>query len=228
MARPQIVCYVDRVNGVSGNRRAVADAEVTFTDKDSAAAFSVYAADTGGSALAPPFETNSEGLVVHSSSDTLYADQPRQAVVTATKDSWEKEIELPLIQGSDLGGRELGYAQITATSPNFSTAGSDIAGLSVTVNVGVRPILVRFFTSGVTTASAGQYILLSIWEGATQLQASAVAPGQTNDFVHVYGEVRLAPSAGSHTYKVRGVTETGNATVLAIPTQPAFIQVVEC
>lgn len=121
-------------------------------------------------------------------------------------------------------GIELGYAEITSNA-TFTTV-QDIAGLTTTVTVGTRPIMIEFY--GVVFASvADKYIIGSINEGATQISAGASTPGVTSAFSTLMIRTRIAPSAGPHTYKIRALCQSGTGTIGAAATQPAYISVVE-
>lgn len=217
MARPQIVCYVDRVNGVNGARRALNDAAVTIIDKDSEAAFDIYDSDAGGSPLTPPFTTDDLGLVVHSSSTTLYADRPRQAVVTAESGAFTKEIELPLLQGQDLGGRVLDKAELT-TSPTSTatfTTWTDIAGMEVTGDGEGRPLTVSFNAAEVNNSGAATKTLVAIREGSTIIKMGVITNPSAGNGASLHIERTLDASVGSRTFKLSltRVAATGTAVI---------------
>jgi hypothetical protein len=138
--------------------------------------------------------------------------------------TWTK-IAASVLQSS---GAELGYAEIT-TPQSTTTTGTyiDIAGLSVTVTVGSRPIVVRAFTPNLghsaVTAFNGY-----IREGSTDLvfgQRAGRGAGEQGEFNI---SRRLAPSAGSHTYKVSMLmVGAGTMSFAAAATAPAYIQVLE-
>jgi len=102
------------------------------------------------------------------------------------------------------GPAELGYAQITSNSANNTTATpADVTGLSITVTVGSRPVILE--AQAETSHSSGStydYKFFCLYEGSTQLgrcihldEGSAAPTTQ-------YIRIRLTPSAGSHSYKV--------------------------
>lgn len=130
----------------------------------------------------------------------------------------------------DTGGRELGYAEITA---NVALTGStaDIPGLSITVTVGARPIKLIFDAQSGQISAAGNFNTLQIVEGPTILTAVQYGVASANTIFPLHREKRLAPSAGVHTYKIQGgVAGTAGATdrLVATATSPAFLQAVEC
>lgn len=123
-------------------------------------------------------------------------------------------------------GVELGYAAVTANVTRTGAGTDDVAGLSVTVTVGFRPIIVRVNALSINNSSASGVGNIQIKEGATVL--AGVNATLTTDYIPVSREARLAPSAGSHTYKITlGQLVTGNTVLTASATDPAFIQVIE-
>ena len=127
---------------------------------------------------------------------------------------------------SDLTARPqgvLGYAQVTANQGGITTA-VDLTGLTVTVTVGSgRRIKVTgdvYYSTTVAGGAAGVYVN----EGASQLaQRTRVTAGTLADASRV--EVVLTPSAGAHTYKLRGSMGSGTGTLEAAATYPAYILV---
>lgn len=128
-------------------------------------------------------------------------------------------------------GTELGYAEITssATSTNTVSPYDDVAGLSVTVTVGTRPILIRAWCSELRHSVAAGRSLILIKEGTTILAYGQVAAsGTASRASNGIAEIRLNPSAGAHTYKVGlGGFDAGTMTVVAFATAPAHIHVTE-
>lgn len=123
-------------------------------------------------------------------------------------------------------GVELGYAEITANHVQTGAGTSDVTGLSVTVNVGARPIKIEFGCTSLANSSGSGLSSISIMEGATVLTSATY--GLTTNTVPIYRAVRLAPSAGSHTYKIAlGQIITGNSTLGAAANSPAYIHVTE-
>ncbi len=126
----------------------------------------------------------------------------------------------------DAGG-QLGYAQVTANQ--VLTAAADLTGLSVTVTVGSgRRIKVTGHVIFDNEVAAANYGILRIMESGTQLNQSIV--GLTNN--GTIGEIHdatattiLTPSAGSHTYNLRGDGNAFNILMTAAATLPAFILV---
>jgi hypothetical protein len=132
---------------------------------------------------------------------------------------------------------ELGYAEITTSQPPSpfinNTSYIDIPGLSVTVTVGSRPILVLVngTVQAITVnATTGGFAVLE--DGTVLDQQSFDLPAAQFQGSPVAMRVRSNPAAGSHTYKVQG--KVGNATNTAwlvaqatAPKQKASIQVLQ-
>jgi hypothetical protein len=181
------------------------DASTAATDAELAAAVSTInaamATDTELASAIAPLATQA-ALDAKSVSDRAYADS--------------------------VGGNvELAYAQIT-TIPPAADAITDVAGLSITVTVGARPILLAVGGQFSVSSSSGLG-QLSIYEGITSLAEASLGPASPVNFnVPLYREIRLSPSAGSHTYKVRiACVLAGKATLGASATAPAYIRAVQ-
>lgn len=131
--------------------------------------------------------------------------------------------------GTQLGARELGYAEITsnATSTDNFGAETDVSGLTVTVTVGSRPIIVCFWGI-VFNTTAGDRAIVYIKEGTTNLVSSSPISSAASQENTLYLKRRLAPSAGSHTYKVMlSRLSAGTATIGSPAGARAHIQVIE-
>lgn len=123
-------------------------------------------------------------------------------------------------------GGTLGHAQVTAVQGPI-TAEVDLTGLTVTVNL---PASRRIKITGMAlfnSTVAGDEVRLLIKEGTTTLQTAIHALSTASAFESLHGSVVLTPSAGSHTYKLSGVRNSGTGTVnmTAAATIPAFILV---
>lgn len=125
-----------------------------------------------------------------------------------------------------LPGGWIGYAEVVASQGSITTE-VDLTSLTVTVTVNTsRRIKITaecMFASTVADDIAGLYI----YEGAARLQerGQLMRPATWNMAVHA--ELILTPTAGSHTYKLRGIRWGGSGTVTmyAAATAPAFILV---
>lgn len=129
------------------------------------------------------------------------------------------------------GGTELGYAEITSNATVTSGVGAaDVAGLSVSVTVASRPIIIKVNGPGLSNDGNGATSGFQIKEGATTFGGQTRLETESSASVKfpVAREIRLAPSAGAHTYKVTIISVTaGTTTLYASATDPCFIQVLE-
>lgn len=133
---------------------------------------------------------------------------------------------LLVAQETAAAGIELGYAETTAALGQTGAGSTDVPGLTLSVTIGSRPVVVRVGASGIYNSSASGITQLKIMEGATTL--AACTSSLTTVVMPAYRDVRLTPTAGAHTYKVQ-LTQliTGNSQMSAGATDPAYIQVLE-
>lgn len=125
---------------------------------------------------------------------------------------------------------ELGYAEVTANQTGITTE-VDLTGLSVTVTVETGR-LVRVSAGGQLrwTSAADPNILMMIKQDGTRVQNIGKVRGPDTGgtaaerALAVEGSVRLAPSAGSHTYNVSLSADVAT-DVQASGFNPAFILV---
>lgn len=106
----------------------------------------------------------------------------------------------------ETGGRELGLAEITATSAVITntTTPQIITGLSKTVTVGARPVVAEFTGQIANAGTATQATTLAIFRDGSQIDAIPVFLPATQFGGHsLTFTTRDAPSAGDHTYDVR-------------------------
>lgn len=123
--------------------------------------------------------------------------------------------------------RELGYTEATAAHNGITTI-TDLNSMTVTVDVPSGAIIlitgyIPQITSSVTTDRAD----LSIREGSTTISTKYIGAHTQGGAGHVMA--RIAPSAGTHTYKLsvaRGVG-TGTISNFADATSKMFIKVDE-
>lgn len=152
-------------------------------------------------------------------------------MVTRLNAAAMEDLEERLSDYADLvaaGGIELGFAQVTSNTTQTGAGVSDVPGLEVTVTVGSRPIVLLLSAQSLVNSSGSGvgYVALQEVTPLTTL-GSCIASGTALP-LPVARRVRLAPSAGSHTYKVVvGQLVTGNTTLQATALDPASIQVVE-
>jgi hypothetical protein len=136
-----------------------------------------------------------------------------------------------LDSGTSYAPQELGYAQITADVTTTSTTMVDATGLSVSVQVGSRPVMVEFWTGeGRTTDTVDKRIIVELYDTTA---SAALAFGIVTCPVSDSGSdlsirARLTPAVGARSYKVRFRTvAAGTATIRASSASPAFIRVYE-
>jgi hypothetical protein len=97
------------------------------------------------------------------------------------------------------------------------------------VTVGVRPILLRFFCAAAGNNTAGSGVVVALYESTTQLQQGNRISSGANNLNALDLSVRLAPSAGEHTYTAEFAAITsGTASVAAGATFPTYLQAWEC
>ncbi len=124
------------------------------------------------------------------------------------------------IQEGQLSGRQLGYAEVTAT-PAAITSTTPVAlslPVSVTIAVGTRPVELAATCRLITNATANAVTVFGIYEGATEIVAEWVYHPTTNVFSGGPANPRrtISPTAGTHTYQVMASVTTGSATVLPV------------
>jgi len=134
--------------------------------------------------------------------------------------------------GITIAGVELGYAESTTTQGSITAAGLanriDVTGLTITITVGTRPIVVEGFVGQATNDTTDRGVGLAIVEGTTVLNVAIVTLSLGTAYGTLNPKVRLAPSAGSHTYKLMTWRIVGGTASLdASATAPNWIQAVE-
>lgn len=120
-------------------------------------------------------------------------------------------------------GYEINYTQITSnaniTDTSEATATALISPGAITFDGG--PVLLHFFGwVAPPTFSASSSVILSLFEGATQItrlaffHADVTSPQNTLTVSAFY---RFTPTAASHTYKITGVVDntTGTPAIIA-------------
>lgn len=121
----------------------------------------------------------------------------------------------------------LGYQEV-ATSQGSITTEVDLTGLSVTVTVPTGGRRIRITAHlGVISSVAGDRVTTHIKEGTTYLSRSIRYIGVASAEEGVEFSSSIVPTAGTHTYKLSMLRETGSGTVsaTAFANNPAFILV---
>jgi hypothetical protein len=115
-----------------------------------------------------------------------------------------------------LSPSELGSAEITSDATRAATSYADVAGLSVTVTVGTRPIVIEFDCPNAYNSNANGGVGVAILEDGVVIATASTLINSANAAVPLARSVRRAPSAGSHTYKIQLKTGfSGTATLKA-------------
>lgn len=130
------------------------------------------------------------------------------------------------IDFGDTGAQSTLGFEDTTTATTGITTGSDLTDLSVAVTVpeGGRRVRITgqvHFQGGTADAS----FFLSIFEGATQLQESPVVNRVSGNRYVAFISHIFTPSAGAHTYKLRGAISAGTTATAPHATYPDFIHV---
>ena len=132
------------------------------------------------------------------------------------------------------GPTQLAYAQLVADvaiSAVAEAAPDDVLSSGAVTYDGSR-IAIEFFSPRVIVgATAGSFTLLNLWDDATDL-GRLLTFSLANVNAPAYGVRYLTPTAGAHTYRIRGWRVNSNGTVSAgagAPTDdlPAYIRVAQ-
>lgn len=120
------------------------------------------------------------------------------------------------VKMNELAKGVLGYAQVTATQSGIGTTVTDLTSLSVAVTVASAAR--RIWIGGQVTVrqitAAGTPAVL-VYEGTTYLGAVGRTTLAASGFSTVAGGVLLTPTAGAHTYKLRGITSNNTMDCIA-------------
>jgi len=121
---------------------------------------------------------------------------------------------------------KLGFASVTANQT--LTGYPDLTNLSTTVTVaGSRRVRITGYGL-IRSSTANDYVAIEIFEGSTSFGYAEVSTGSVaNSPVVCHATAVISPSAGSHTYKLKGgvISGAGTGTLVAAATLPAYILV---
>lgn len=118
----------------------------------------------------------------------------------------------------------LGYTQVVAPQGSIGTGPVQIGTLTLTVTVGSgRRVRVSGQVGMSQTGSAGLVEVL-IYEGASPIKRCVLSMGAAESATFSPAVI-LAPSAGSHTYRLVAVASAGTATTFCSATDPNWILV---
>lgn len=202
---------------------------VTFTGLTEGQSYYAYGANTYVRFTVPkPSGTLSSGTLANR---PAIGSVPTGFIYTATDVSGGTEYQA---QGGawvqvapgvlDTGGRELGYAEATANQ-TFTTV-ADVTGLSITITVASRPIMVEIWVGGVQNSIANSGVTLLLTDSANTIlsRGDTVCPVAASNFGPMIVKKRLAPAAGNVTYKARAqLLTSGVATLLGGAARPMYI-----
>ncbi len=118
----------------------------------------------------------------------------------------------------------LGYAEVTSGQSGITSV-TDLTGLSVTVDVPAGRKVRVTGRGGVSQQTGAGVHRGRIQEGATVLQDWSWGDLPAGERTHAMGSVVVAPSSGSHTYKLTLDTSSGSTSLVAASDRPAFILV---
>ncbi len=126
-------------------------------------------------------------------------------------------------RANDSGGGWIGYVAVTADQGSI-TAVTDLTSLSQAVTVGTSRRIKITAECRMSNSSGTGGCVLEIWESATRLQTRSQWASVADSHNGLNCTVVLTPSAGSHTYKLRGdIASTGTVTMRAGAEYPAFL-----
>jgi len=118
----------------------------------------------------------------------------------------------------------LAYVEVAANQTGITTTEVDLTSLSVTVTVpGGRRLLITGHALFASTAGTPTAAVVRAKEGTTTLNEGGVNPAVNGSNAHV--EAVVLPSAGTHTYKLAAITDTGTVSLIASSARPSFILV---
>lgn len=121
---------------------------------------------------------------------------------------------------------ELGYAESVVQFSTTSTTPVAVTGITTTVNVGTRPIMVKAWDQ-VTFGSAASNITVELLEDGTAVGTLLVSSTAASDFVPWVIQRRRAPTAGLHTYSLSAATTAGTAAINGFAIDRTCIQVTQ-
>ncbi len=140
----------------------------------------------------------------------LYIDSTTHLLKATNSSGTDRNIE-----GGDLAGKELDYAEVTSntsiTATSGATANTYIDGASVAYN-GSTIVLIEFFCP-IAEPPNGQSMYAVLYDGSTELGYISRATSQAaSTRWPMYGARRLTPSNASHTYHIKGFVDASTGT----------------
>lgn len=122
--------------------------------------------------------------------------------------------------GAGLG--TLGYVELTSDSTS-TTTNADVAGASVTVNVGAGRRIRVWGSIPVRSTVTSDIASVNLYEGATVLEGAQTAYLLSNATMRTHAVAILTPTTGSHTYKLNISRASGTGTISTFVTSSVKI-----
>lgn len=196
---------------------------------DAVTGTTVWTAPAGGGAVATDAIWDAAGdLAVGSGANTAVRLAKGTALQVLRVNSGATALEWAAASG---GPSELGYVQITANVTTTSTSYVDVPGLSVTVTIGSRPLIVEAWCLGMWHSGANNLSRLRLYDATAAAEIAygdsrSIATANSSSPRHVIA--RVTPAAGTRTYKAQiQSVDAGTTTLGATATSPAFLRVTE-
>lgn len=173
---------------------------------------------------AMPLATNAEIVrVTAKSTDTFTIARSQEgsgARSIGVGDQIAASITAKTLTDAEGPGAEVDYQQITAsvTVTGSEASPTDVLTFNAFTADGATKYRVEFCFQGATSATSGDRLVLSLWEGSTdlgRLQGAFIqTPAAATLIASLVGAYEFTPASGSHTYKIRAWRVTANATVV--------------
>lgn len=103
----------------------------------------------------------------------------------------------------NISGGTLGFVSASWAGSALGPAVADLPGMVVTAIIGASRRIRISVDVFMSHQGAGSWVGTELWEGATYLYRMSYGMDQ---FDHVSNSVIMTPTAGSHTYKLRGIS----------------------
>jgi hypothetical protein len=211
------------VNPTKGTGQTLVFANVDYTDRISVMDKIKYTDTTVkyGFVTAISYSTNTTVTITGGSDYTLAAN-PTAGTFRFSKCLSPVGFPANSNTFSPLG---VNYSQATADQGTY-TGATDLTNLAITITVPTGKRIRLTCQARLDSSVANDTAYLGIFEGATQIDLGVTGPlkaGGNPELIHL--STILAPTAGSHTYKLVSARSagTGNITMKAAVNQIAFI-----
>jgi hypothetical protein len=184
----------------------------------------------GEEVLAADFNTYVQNQVVPAFPNVATRDSqwtaPPNGALSVTTDTYTTWLRQAGAWVAFRPGSVLGYAQVTTAQTGIGAGGADLTGLSVAVTVGSSRRIRITAQCVVAQQTANGHMQGYVREGTTNLgRFGTVFMATVGGTGFFHGHAVLTPTAGAHTYKLFGITNTGSYDMVADGTNPASILV---